>query len=52
MHEKVKFKGPSCFVVECILSFNSHNSENFHPNDKNEISKSKLGSPLSITKTV
>ena len=29
-----------------LLSFNSHNSGNFHPNEKSKISESKLGSPL------
>ena len=46
---EIKFKGPSGFMVECILYFNSHNSGNFHPNEENKISKSKLGSPLSNT---
>ena len=30
----------------------THNSVNFHPNEKNEISKSKLGSPLFDTKNI
>ena len=50
MHEKVKFKEHSGFMFECLLSFNPYNSGNFHPNEKNKTSKSKLGSPLSNTK--
>ena len=28
------------------MSFNSHNTGNFHPNERNKISKSKLGFPF------
>ena len=53
MHKKVKFKGSSGFMVECIfLSFNSHNSGNFHLIEENKISKSKLGSCLLKTKSI
>ena len=38
--------------LTALLSSNSHNSGNFHPNDKNKIPKSKLGSPLSSTKNI
>ena len=52
MQKEVKFKGASGFMVECFLSFtsNSHNSGNFHLNEKNKISESKLESHLSQTK--
>ena len=52
MHKKAKFKGPFGFMVECILSFNSYNSGNFHSMEKNKISKSKLGFCLSKTKRI
>ena len=52
MYKDVKFKRPSGFMVECSFTFNSRNSGNFHPNEKNKISKSKLGSPLSNTKDI
>ena len=52
MHKKVKFKGPSGFMVECILSFNSHNSVNVHPIEKNMVSKFKLGSRLFKAKSI
>ena len=38
--------------LSALLSFNSHNSGNFHRNEKNEISKSNLGSPLSNTRNI
>ena len=47
MHKKVKFKGPLVSWLNALLSFNSHNSGNFHSIEKNKISKSKLGSLLS-----
>ena len=49
---KLKFKRPSGFMAECIFVFNSHNSGNFHSIEKNDISKSKLGSRLSKTKGI
>ena len=45
MLEEVKLKR-----LSALLCFNSHNSGNFHPNEKNKISKSMLESPLSNTK--
>ena len=52
MHKKVKFKGSAGFMVECILSFSFHNSGIFQSNEKNKISRSKFGSPLSNTKYI
>ena len=43
-------KDPLVSWLCALLSFNSHNSDNFHLNEKNEISK--LGSPLSNTKNI
>ena len=51
MHKEVKFNGPSGFKT-ALLSFNFHNSGNFHPNEKNKISKSKLWSHLIKTKNI
>ena len=50
MHKEVKFKGPSGFMVE--YSFVSHTSDNFHPNEKNKILKSKLESLLFNTRNI
>ena len=52
MYKKVKFKGASGFMVDCILSFNLHNSGIFHSIEKNKIPKSKLGSRLPKTKGI
>ena len=52
MHKEVKFKGTSGSWLSVLLSCKSHNSGNFHPDEKNKISKSKLGSPLSNTKDI
>ena len=49
MHKNLKFKGPSGFMIVCIFVFNSRNSGNFDSIEKNKISESKLGSPLSKT---
>ena len=38
--------------LSALLSFNSHNSGDFHLNEKNKISKSKLRSPSSTTKNI
>ena len=48
IHKEVKFKEPSGFMI--VLSFNSLNSSNFCPNEKNKISRSKIGSHLSKAK--
>ena len=45
---KENLKDPLVSWLSALLSLNSHNSGNFHLNEKNEISK--LGSPLSNTK--
>ena len=50
MQKEVKFKGASGFMVECSFVFYSHNSGNFHSNEKNKIPESKLESRLSKTK--
>ena len=47
MHKEVN---PLVSWLSALLSFNSHNSGNFHLNEKNKISKSKLESLLSNTK--
>ena len=52
INKERKFKGPSGSWLSALLSFNAHNSGNFHPNDKNEISKSMSGSPLSNTRNI
>ena len=53
MHKDVKFRGPSGFLVKCSFVFsNSHNSGNFHPKEKNKISKSKLGLLYPIQKNI
>ena len=39
INKEVKFKGTG-FMVSALLFFNSHNFGNFHPNEKNKISKS------------
>ena len=52
MHERVKFKGPLVSWLSACLSFTSHNTSNFHPNEKNEIPKSKPESPLSSTRNI
>ena len=52
MKKKVEFKGPPGFMVDCILSFNSHNSGNFRLIEKSKISKSNLGSRLSKAKSI
>ena len=52
MHKKVKFRGPLISWLSALLSLNSHSSSNFHPNEKNKISKCKLGSPSSNTKQI
>ena len=43
-------KDPLVSWLSALLSFNSHNSGNFHLNEKNEISK--LGSPQNQTKGI
>ena len=50
MHKKVKFKGPS--GLSAFLFFNSHNFDNHYSNEKNKISKSKLGCCLFKTKSI
>ena len=47
---KENLKDPLVSWLSAPLSFNSHNSGNFHLNEKNEISK--LGSPLSNTRNI
>ena len=47
LHKKVKFK---VSWLSAFLSFNLRNSDHFHPNEQNEMSQSKLGSPLFNTK--
>ena len=47
---KENLKDPLVSWLSALLSFNSHNSGNFHLNEKNEISK--LGSPLSNTTNI
>ena len=47
---KENLKDPLVSWLSALLSFNSHNSGNFHLNEKNEISK--LGSPLSNTRNI
>ena len=47
---KENLKGHLVSWLSALLSFNSHNSGNFHLNEKNEISK--LGSPLSNTRNI
>ena len=50
MHKLVKFKRPLVSWLSALLSFNSYNSGNFHPNNKNKMSKSKLP-PSRLPKT-
>ena len=52
IHKEKNSKDPLVSWLTALLSFNSHNSGNFHPNDKNEISESKSGSPLSNTRNI
>ena len=52
MHKEVKFKDSLVSWLSARFSFNSHNSGNFHLNEINKISKSKLRSPLSNTKII
>ena len=44
MHKEVELKDHLVSRLSAFLFFNSHNSGNFHLNEKNKISKSKLKS--------